>query len=85
MADEKKNMVVKGHVIGIEKVLTDIGEIETIKVKPEVQIEGVFKPIGDVFFYLTNDDRKLVVRIESKIKIGTLVSEVVEIRAGKKQ
>lgn len=79
VADEKKNMIVKAHVLKIEKVSTDLGEIETIKIQPEVEIEGVFKPIGDVFFYLTNDDRKLVVRIESKIKIGTILARAVEV------
>lgn len=79
VADERKNMVVKGHVLGIEKVQTDAGVIECLKMKPEVQIDGIFKPIGDVFFYLTNDDRKMVVRIESKIKIGTIVAKATEI------
>lgn len=79
VADEKKNMVVKAHVVGIERVKTDIGEIETLKIKPEVEIGGIFKPIGDVFFYLTNDDRKMIVRLESKIKIGTIIGRATQI------
>lgn len=79
MADNKKNMVVKGHVLRRETIKTDIGDIKTVVVKPELAIDGVFKPMGDVFFWLTDDDRKFVVRIESKIKIGTIIGSLKEI------
>lgn len=80
VADNKKNMVVKGHILKREKLVTPVGEINTIKMKPEVEIDGIFKPIGDVFFWMTDDDRKMVVRIESKIKIGTIIASLAEIK-----
>lgn len=80
VADNKKNMVVKGHILKREKLVTPLGEINTVKMKPEIEIDGIFKPIGDVFFWMTDDDRKLVVRIESKIKIGTIIASLVEIK-----
>ncbi len=80
VADNKKNMVVKGHILKREKLVTPLGEINTIKMKPEIEMDGIFKPIGDVFFWMTDDDRKLVVRIESKIKIGTIIASLVEIK-----
>ncbi len=79
VADEKKNMVVKGHVLKRETLTTALGEIKTIKMKPEIEIEGIFKPIGEVYFWMTDDDRKLIVRIESKIKIGTIVASLDEL------
>jgi len=79
MSDNKKNMVIKGHVLRRETIKTDIGEIKTVVVKPELAIDGVFKPMGDVFFWLTDDDRKFVVRIESKIKIGTIIGSLKQI------
>ncbi len=79
MADNKKNMVVKVHVLRRETIKTEIGDIKTVVVKPELAIDGVFKPMGDVFFWLTDDDRKFVVRIESKIKIGTIIGSLKEI------
>jgi hypothetical protein len=54
--------------------------MNTIKIKPEIEIDGIFKPIGDVFFWLTDDDRKMLVRIESKIKIGTITASLVDIK-----
>lgn len=79
LADEKKNMVVTGKVLRREKLETDIGKLDTVVVRPEIAIEGVFKPMGEVFFWLTDDDRKFIVRIESKIKIGTIVAKLKEI------
>jgi hypothetical protein len=79
VSDNEKNMVVKGHVLRREKIATAVGELDTIVVKPEIQIDGIFKPMGDVYFWLTDDDRKFIVRIESKIKIGTITAAVSEI------
>lgn len=79
MADNKKNMLVKAHVLRRETIKTEIGELKTVVVKPELEIDGIFKPMGEVFFWLTDDDRKFVVRIESKIKIGTIVGSLKEI------
>lgn len=80
LADEKKNMVVTGKVLRREKLQTDMGELDTIVIQPEIAIDNVFKPMGDVYFWLTDDDRKFLVRIESKIKIGTIVAKIKEIK-----
>lgn len=80
VSDNEKNMVVKGHVLRREKLKTELGELNTIVIKPEVAIGGIFQPMGDVFFWLTDDDRKFIVRIESKIKIGTITASISEIK-----
>lgn len=79
LADDKKNMVVKGHVLRRETIKTDIGELKTIVIKPEIAIDGIFKPMGEVYFWLTDDDRKFIVRIESAIRIGKIVGSLKEI------
>jgi hypothetical protein len=79
VSDNEKNMVVKGHVLRREKLTTEVGELNTVVIKPEIQIGGIFQPMGDVYFWMTDDDRKYVVRIESKIKIGTITAAVSEI------
>jgi hypothetical protein len=79
VSDNQKNMVVKGHVLRRETLQTEMGELKTILIQPEVAIDGIFKPMGEVYFWLTDDDRKFIVRIESKIKIGTIVGSLKEI------
>lgn len=82
VSDDEKNLMFKGKALRREKVSTDAGVFETIVVKPEFELNGVFKPVGDIFFWLTDDDRKLIVRIESEIKIGTLVMEAIRVERG---
>jgi hypothetical protein len=84
LADEARNFVVTAHVLNREKVTVDAGTFDTVKIRPEVAIDGIFQPMGDVFFWLTDDDRKFFVKIEAKIKIGTLKAEASEIVRGVK-
>lgn len=82
VADEGKNIVFKGEVLRKEKLTTAIGELNTIVIKPELTVDGVFTPVGDILVWLTDDDRKFIVRIESKIKIGTVVAKLKSLDKG---
>lgn len=82
LAHEKDNILLTGTIIRKERLETPAGTFDTVVVKPHIEIEGVFKPIGDIFIWLTDDDRKFIVRIESKIKIGKIIASVKHIEPG---
>ncbi len=82
VAEDKKNIVFKGTAIAEETLETEAGDFKTIKIKASILSRGALTQTGDVFLWITNDDRKYIVRIEAKIKIGTIVSEVIEIKQG---
>jgi len=82
VSDKGKNLLFKGRVLRKEKLTTPVGDYDTVVVKPEFEMDGIFKPVGDIFLWLTDDDRKFIVKIESKIKIGTLVGELKELQPG---
>ncbi len=82
VADENRNMIVKAHVLRREEIETDAGKFNTVVIRPEIAMDGVFTPMGDVFFWLTDDDRKMYVRIEAKIKIGTIKAEAIQLIKG---
>lgn len=82
VTDEGKNLVANIKCIRKEKLSTSIGDLNTIVIKPEFEIDGIFKPVGEIYIWLTDDDRKFIVRIESAIKIGTLVAKVRKIEPG---
>lgn len=82
VSDKGKNLLFKGNVLRKEKLETSLGTFDTVVVKPEFEIDGIFKPVGDIFLWLTEDDRKFVVKIACKIKIGTLVGELKELQPG---
>lgn len=83
VGNDNENLVFSGKALRREVLDTKLGPMKAIVVQPNIVLKGKFKPIGDNFIWLSDDDRKYVLRIESKIKIGTLVSEVVSINPGK--
>jgi hypothetical protein len=84
VADEGRNMIVKGAVVRKEKLKTDIGEFDTIVMRPEIQMQGVFQPVGEILFWITDDEHKQIVRLESKIKIGKILGTLKAIEKGSK-
>lgn len=82
VAHEGENLVVTAEVLRRERIKTPIGELDTLVLKPKIELDGVFKPVGDIFMWVTDDDRKFLVRVESKIKIGTIVGLVKSIEPG---
>jgi hypothetical protein len=72
VVDEEHTLLVTADVLKRETIDTDVGPMKTLVLKPQISMAGVFKPIGDVFFYVTDDDRKALVQIESKVKIGSI-------------
>ncbi len=83
VANDSENLIFRAKAIRKEKLSTDIGTFDTIVIKPEIELKGKFKPVGDIFIWLSDDDRRYILRIESKIRIGTLVSEVIELNPGR--
>lgn len=79
VANDNENMVFSGKALRREVLETKLGPMKTIVIQPNIVLKGKFKPIGDNFIWLSDDDRRYILRIESKIKIGTLISEVVSI------
>ncbi len=83
VADDGKNITFTGKVLGKEKLATAAGTFDTVVVQPSIQADGQFKPVGDIKLWLTDDDRKILVRIESAIKIGTLKGQLKSLSPGR--
>jgi hypothetical protein len=59
--------------------------VETIVVQPvlkDVSLGGILKEKGDVFIWLTDDEKKIPVFIEAKVVIGQLSFVLVEYEEG---
>jgi hypothetical protein len=82
VANDEENLVFSGEAIRREVLDTKLGPMKAIVIKPEIYLKGKFKTIGDNYIWLSDDEHKYILRIESKIKIGTLVSQVVQIKPG---
>lgn len=76
MAHEGEVLLITMEVVRREKLKTSVGELNTVVLKPSAEKNGEKKDIGNNLFWLTDDDRKLMVRMESKIKLGTIVGSL---------
>ncbi|WP_413587221.1 DUF3108 domain-containing protein [Bdellovibrio sp. HCB274] len=83
VSNDKENLVFSGKAIRKEVLDTELGPMKAIVIQPNITLKGKFKPIGENLIWLSDDEHKYILRIEAKIKIGTLVSEVVSIKPGK--
>lgn len=80
LVDEDNSMILEAEVIREESIDTPSGKRDAFVVKPKVTIEGKFKPVGDVYLWLSKDDRKQILRVESELKIGTLKFDLISVR-----
>ncbi len=68
--DEGNPVLVR--VLREERVRVRAGTFDTIVVQPVIQSSGLFGEGGEGEVYLTNDDRRLIVQLKTKMKVGEL-------------
>jgi len=66
-----KNVITKVVVHKLEKIKTIFGKIECLVIEPIMETEAVFKQSGRIKIWLTNDARKIPVKMESKVTFGS--------------
>ncbi len=63
-----------------ELLKTRVGKFKTLVLKPRFSVKGKFKQVGEISVWLTDDSYRQVVRIEMKIKLGTIVAKLHSIK-----
>jgi len=59
-----------------EKVRTRAGTFTALVAEPKLRTGGFFKHKGRIFVWVTDDERKIPVKLESKIPVGAVVAEL---------
>lgn len=75
--DSKKIWNVEVRVLRKEKIKVSGTEYNTIVVKPLLKSEGIFYRKGEVYLWLTDDEKKIPVRVKTKVKIGSITANLV--------
>ncbi len=81
----KKNYRVEVKVLRKEKVKKSGKSVETTVVQPlieDVKLGGILKEKGEMFIWLTDDEKKIPVFIEAKVAVGQLSFVLVEYEGG---
>jgi len=69
-------------VVRHELLRTVLGTIKTVVLRPVTKFQGVLKQAGDSYLWVTDDARRLMVRMEAKVKIGYVVAALKEANLG---
>ena len=72
--DKSHDLMVK--FLGRQELEVAAGTFKTLVVEPLVKEGGLFKSEGRIVIWLTDDDRKIPVRVNTKVVIGSIDTEL---------
>lgn len=72
--ESKKNWRLEVQILGLERITVPVGTFDAIKTKARVRYEGVLFNKGDVYLWVTNDERKIPILMRGRITIGTITA-----------
>lgn len=70
------------EVLRRERVRVSAGRFNTVVVRPIIQTDGMFGEGGEAELYITDDDRRVIVQIKTRMKVGELNMYLREYEAG---
>ncbi|MBI3610006.1 MAG: DUF3108 domain-containing protein [Nitrospirae bacterium] len=77
--ESKKNWKLEIQILDREMLKTVIGTIRTVKVKAIVLFEGILWDKGDLYLWLTDDERRIPVMMTGRIVIGSITATLSEV------
>ncbi len=75
--DSKKVWNVEVQVLKKERVTLPAGVFDTVVVKPLIKSEGIFYRKGDILIWLTDDAKHIPVKMQTKVKLGSITADLV--------
>jgi hypothetical protein len=71
-------------VLRREKIKVPAGEFETIVVRPIIKTKGIFSEGGEAEIYITEDERRMPVKLVTKLKVGSVILDLAEFTLGER-
>jgi len=72
--DSKKLHRIEIRVLKRERITVPAGEFNTIKIEPMVKSEGVFEGKRGAYIWLTDDERRIPVKAQTKVAVGSVTA-----------
>ena len=73
-----KSYTVEVKVIKRERLQTNFGEVNAIKVRPELPFKTVQEQNGEFYAWFTDDQRRLPIKLQGGVILGSMVGILVE-------
>lgn len=85
VVSEGKSWDASAEVLRVERADTPFGVRDCFVVKPETRYQGAAQQKrGASYLWITKDDRRVIVRVEAKVKIGTVIADLKSFEPGTK-
>jgi hypothetical protein len=78
----RKTKPLEVKILGRERVKTPAGTFDCVAVEPILKAGGIFKKAGRLVIWITEDERRIPVRMQSKVTIGSISVILQEARLG---
>jgi Protein of unknown function (DUF3108) len=72
--DGKEPYLLEVKVLETEKLRTIFGRVETLVVQPMVRPEGTFEAKRGIKLWITNDARRIPVKLQTKVTVGSVTA-----------
>lgn len=73
---DNENYPFKLKYLGKEKITTELGTFNCVKLRPIVQADRIFKEEESLTFWVTNDLNRIPIRIKADILIGSIRADL---------
>jgi len=80
--DNKKNYPLVVKVLRKEKVVVPAGKFRCYVLEPKLKTGGLMKKKAKMLIWVTEDDRKMPVLMETRVTIGSIAAKLVEYDSG---
>jgi len=64
--------------LGYQQISVDAGKFNCVLVEPMIMEGGLFKSEGRIVIWMTNDERKIPVKVSTKVVVGSIDAELRE-------
>jgi len=79
VADNQQNLIYKGKALRKEKIKILAGEFNSIVIEPKIELQGKFKPSGEIYIWLSDDEFRQILKIEARVALGSLRAEAIKV------
>jgi hypothetical protein len=82
LTSEGKNFEALVSVVRREEISTPWGRVKAVVVKPQAFLNGELQNKNDSFLWFSDDERRQMLRLEAKLKVGSVTAVCKRIEAG---
>jgi len=73
-----KIWIIKLEVVAREEIIFQKSKIMALKIKAETRFPGILKKKGDINFWISDDKKRLFLKFNAKVKIGSISGDLLE-------